>query len=178
MRCRSSPGWGFGGKVGSTREEIGIRPARRNLELGLRLRLRLFVKSPAVGVWLSLDLRCARSGKCLILNRPTLGVKSMSDIFCVFFQSRILLVDLLRRFLIWWCSTLIILVFKASTLQLILVVRCLRKAVWDWRWLMVWSGCWLSESMRILMHLLLVLARIVFLNRYGRFRKTGIVSVW
>ena len=138
-------------------EEIGVGSPRRYTCLRmLHLRLRLFVKGPAVGVHRLLDLRDASAWENLILGGLSLGIKSVSYVCCDAFESTFWLCSLLLTLLGRFCDVLIVLMLKFSLCS-ILLIEGLWKAVRYWWWQMIRCGGGLTIRERVGVHLLLLL---------------------
>jgi len=86
---------------------------------------------------------------------------------------RYLLLRLWKRLLTFW----VILMLLTTYLRRILMIEGLRKTVWDWRRQVIRCGGRLRVAMCVGMQLLLLLARVIFLNRQRRLGKSCVVAV-
>jgi hypothetical protein len=120
------------------------------------LRLRLFVKGPAVRVHRLFDLRGASPWKNLVLSGLPLGVESVGYICCGALESAFWLCSLLLTLLGRLCGVLVVLMLEFSLCS-ILLIEGLRETVRYWRWQMIRCGGGLAECERVWVHLLLLL---------------------
>jgi len=168
MRCHTSPRRRFCRQLRATsrtREKVRIRSSWGYI--GLRvfgLQLWLFFESPTIRIALLLGLRHTSSLSCLVLNGISVAVESMRyadyrNVESCVWLSRLLL-RLWKRLLRFW----VILVLLASRLHRILVIVGLREIVRNWWRQVVWRSGRLCVAMCVGMHLLLLLASVVFLD--------------
>jgi hypothetical protein len=166
MRCWTSPRRRFCRQLrvtSSAWEEIGVGSPRRYTCLRmLHLRLRLFVKGPAVRIHRLLDLRDASPWKNLILSGLPLGVERVCYICCAALESAFWLCSLLLTLLGRLCGVLVVLMLKFSLCS-ILLIEGLWQAVRYWWWQMIRCGCGLTECERVWVHLLLLLLLLMLL---------------